>query len=304
MHPSIESPRCPPPPPPPPRPRGTSPVRFTRGWGIWPWGWLQGEAQWPTSIYTVIFACARDQRTKSQTYRLFLASQTVWPFSLSSGGDLWYISPHPIQMPSISWRGGGGTLQHAIDSKAVNRQNFEKRNYRAFLSRWNTNTTRISTSPKQVHLLRHRHDFIGGSIFMPSCRLVMFTVKVVEMPLHFTAGHSANIRLPYCSPFFLRPRISWSGSILLILHFPWPQLCETFPQNSAAASRTGRRLLNFFRESDMTPTALKGAKPSKDHQVCWKWHVHRREIANIVAVKNIAMSLKKSYRGYNIDAAI
>ena len=54
LHLSIASPGVP---PPPLGEHGIWPLRFTRVWGIWPRGGLQGGAHWPTPVCTVICAC-------------------------------------------------------------------------------------------------------------------------------------------------------------------------------------------------------------------------------------------------------
>ena len=114
MHLSIASPGVPPPPPPPRRPWGIWPLRFTRGWRIWPWGGLWGWGAltnvnlhrdlrvypWPIQ-WTNGPSCAN---IPDVPWR----GGAVWPFPLSPGGVLGNIRPHPGQNSHHLPGGGGG----------------------------------------------------------------------------------------------------------------------------------------------------------------------------------------------------
>ena len=106
MHLSIACPREPP--PPSRKPRGNWPLRFARGWRIWPRGGLRGAGH--------------IDRRQSALWSPHVRGGAVWPFCLSPGGDLGYIWPHPGQIPTISR--GRGEYRGACNSSVHNCYNY------------------------------------------------------------------------------------------------------------------------------------------------------------------------------------
>ena len=166
-------------------------------------------------------------------------------------------------------------------------------------------TTRMPTLPSEACLAGH--DFVGGSIFMPSCHFAMSTAMLVVLPQCFTAApqcqYSTSLLFTNFASTTRNP--TWSATILLILLPPVASALS----NSSPISAT---MMAAFQLLPMILTWRQQQRKEPKHSknlLAWNsdqrdWCTNDWDIATIKVAKNIVISSKMSYCGYNIDAAI
>ena len=155
------------------------------------------------------------------------------------------------------------------------------------------------------------HDFVGGSIITPSSHLAISAARLVVLPLCFMAAprcqHSTSFSLTNFALTMRKPKCNHIADFAPFSIFSG--LSSFKFVSDFCQLRQRWRLSSLFpwfwhdANNNNNENSHKTLQKNTQLKLWPTWLVYRWDVPNITVAKSIVIS-SKTYRGYNIDAAI